>query len=135
MLSFIVSLSLLAGCASDSPAGPTTDFISIRSIVPADGTVLTAGAPVTFTATLECTIVSADGGFTALVVQDQRNQSLRPGDTLAPEAALRRGTTTVTLSQTITAPASGSTVNLLFPIFVNGSNETRAVAVRNYLVR
>ena len=135
LFSFIICLVLVAGCGTDSPAGPTSDFIAVQSIVPAAGTVLTAGERVTFSATLECTIVSAEGGFTALIVQDQRNQSLRPGDTTPPEAALRKGTTTVTLSQAITAPASGSTVNVMFPIFVNGSTETRAVAVRSYQVR
>ena len=52
-----------------------------------------------------------------------------------PEAILRKGTTTVTLSQTITVPATASSVNALFPLFIDGINNTRAVAVRNYPVR
>ena len=130
------SLFLIAGCGSSGPAGPTSDFISVTSIVPADGTTLMVGDRVTFTAVVTCTIVNSDGGFAAMVIQDQRNISLLdPGETPL-RAALTRGTTTVTLSHTITIPESGSTtVRVLFPIFFNESSSTRAVAVRNYTVR
>jgi hypothetical protein len=133
--SFVVCAILASACAGDAPTGPTTDFIAIDSMVPAAGTTLVAGERVTFTATITCTIVTADGGFAAFVLQDQRNQSLRDGDTLAPEATLRKGTATHTFTQTITVPESGSTVNALFPLFVTGSDSTRAVAVRTYAVR
>ena len=132
---FLVSLVLLTGCGSDTPTRPTTDFISIESIVPAAGTALVAGDRVTFTVVATCTIASADGGFTALIVQDQRNMLLGLFDTRPPEAACPKGTTKVTLTETITVPASGSTVNALLPIFVGSSTETRAVAVRTYTVR
>jgi len=79
--------------------------------------------------------VSADGGFAAMVLQDQRNQSLLGFDERSPEMALKKGSSTVTLSHTITVPASGNTVNALFPIFINGSASTSAVAVRTYSVR
>src|SRR5262245_14162869 len=108
MLSFIMCLMLLTACGSEKPTGPTTDFITINSIVPAAGTTLVAGERVTFTAVLTCTIVSDSGGFTTLVVQDQRNLSLLEFNEQPPEAALRKGTNTVTLSQTITIPQSGS---------------------------
>ena len=103
--------------------------------MPAAGTTLVAGDRVTFTATVTCTIVTAENGFTALVLQDQRAQSLLGFDERSPEAELKKGTSTVTLSHTITIPARGNTVNALFPIFVNGSNSTRAVVVRTYSVR
>jgi len=134
-LSFVACLTVLTACGADTPAGPTTDFISIDSMTPAAGTMLTAGERVTFTATLTCTIVSADGGFTAMVLQDQRNQSLLGFDERSPEMQLRKGSSTVTFSHTITIPSSGNTVNALFPIFINGSNSTAAVAVRTYSVR
>lgn len=79
--------------------------------------------------------MSADGGFAAMVLQDQRNQSLLGFDERSPEMALKKGSSTVTLSHTITVPASGNTVNALFPIFINGSASTSAVAVRTYSVR
>lgn len=134
-IGFLISLSLLSSCGGDTPTGPTTDFIAIDSIVPAAGTVLVAGERVTFTVAATCTIVSADGGFTVLIVQDQRNMLLGLFDTRPPEAACPRGTTKVTLTETITVPSSGSTVNALLPIFAGSSTETRAVAVRTYTVR
>ena len=134
-LSFVVSLFLLTGCSSDTPTGPTSDFITLESIVPAAGTTLTPGERVTFTAVVTATIVSAESGFTAFVLQDQRNLSLLEIGERAPEATLRKGTATVTLSQTITIPATATTVNAIFPIFIDGSNSTRAVAVRTYPVR
>jgi len=81
------------------------------------------------------TVVTAESGLTALVLQDHRNLSLLEVDERTPEAILRKGTTTVTLSQTITVPATASSVNALFPLFIDGINNTRAVAVRNYPVR
>jgi hypothetical protein len=131
----VICLVVLTACSADSPTAPTTDFITVESITPAAGTTLVAGERVTFTAVLTCTIVNADGGLTALVLQDQRNQSLLGFDERSPEAVLQKGTTTVTLTHTITVPQSGTTVNALFPIFVNGSDTTRAVAVRSYSVR
>ena len=131
----VSSLFLIAGCGSNSPTAPTTDFISLNSIVPAAGTTLNAGELVTFTAVVTCTIVNSNGGFAAMVIQDHRNISLlNPGET-PPQAALTKGTTTVTLSHTLTIPESGSTVKVLFPIFVNESSSTRAVVVRDYTVR
>ena len=129
-----LGLFLIAGCSSSNPTSPTTDFISLNSIVPAAGTTLTAGERVTFTAVVTCTIVNANGGFAAMVIQDHRNLSLLDPGEIPPEAALTRGTTTVTLSHTITIPESGS-IKVLFPIFVNESSSTRAVVVRDYTVR
>jgi len=127
-------LFLIAGCSSSNPTAPTTDFISLNSIVPAAGTALNAGERVTFTAVVTCTIVNSNGGFAAMVIQDHRNLSLLDPGEIPPEAALTKGTTTVTLSHTITIPESGS-IKVLFPIFVNESSSTRAVVVRDYTVR
>lgn len=129
------SLFLIAGCGSNSPTTPTTDFIALDSIVPAAGTSLTPGDRVTFTAIVTCTIVSSNGGLTAMAIQDQANRSLIPPGETAPFATLVKGTATVTLSHTVTIPASGSTVTVALPIFVNESNSTRAVVTRSYPVR
>ena len=134
-LSFVVSLVLLTGCSSNTPTGPTTDFIAVESIMPVAGTTLTAGDRVTFTAVVTATVVTAESAFTALVLQDHRNLSLLGVDERAPEATLRKGTATVTLSQTITIPATATSVNALFPLFIDGINNTRAVAMRTYSVR
>ena len=50
-------------------------------------------------------------------------------------ASLLKGTTTVTLSPTVTIPPSGSTVTIALPTSVNESNTTRAVVIRSYPVR
>lgn len=130
-----LSCLLVAGCSSDSPTAPTADHIELNSVVPAAGTALKAGERVTFTAVVTGTIVSADGGFTGLVLQDQANRSLlAPGDA-QPQAALSKGTTTVTLTHTYTIPEGGVSLTLAVPLFINSSAETRAVATRNYSTR
>ena len=128
-------LGVVAGCGSSTPAAPTSDFIALDSIVPAVGTVLTAGERVTFTAVVTCTIVSSNGGFTGMVVQDQGNRSLIPAGEQAPTSRLAKGTATVTLSQAVTIPESGSTVRVALPIFIDESNSTAAVVFRTYTVR
>ncbi len=134
-LLFLCSLLLIAGCGSNSPTTPTTDFIALDSIVPAAGTALNAGERVTFTAVVTCTIVSSNSGFTVMVLQDQLNRSLLPPGESPPQAPLLKGTATVTLTTTVTIPPSGSTVTVALPIFVSESNTTRAAVTRNYPVR
>ena len=129
------SLFLMGSCGSNGPTTPTTDFIALDSIVPAEGTTLNAGDRVTFTAVVTCTVVNSAGGFTALILQDQTNRSLTPAGENPPRATLLKGTATVTLSHTITIPPSGSTVTAFLPIWVNESNATNAVARRDYPVR
>lgn len=134
-LVFVFSLSVIGGCGSDSPAAPTTDFIALDSIVPAAGSTLNAGDRVTFTAVVTCTIVRANGGFTALILQDQGNRPLVDSGETPARATLTKGTATVTLSQVITIPPTGSTVTAALPLFVDGSNTTAAVVMRTYSVR
>jgi hypothetical protein len=130
-----LTLFLIAGCGDTSPTAPTSDFITLTSIVPAAGTTLTAGDRVTFTAVVDCTLVTSDGGVAGMVLQDQTTRSLLAPGEIQPQVTLVKGTTTHTFSHTVTIPESGSTVTALFPIFINDSNTTRAVVVRNYTVR
>ena len=134
-LVFVFGLFGIAGCGSNSPAAPASDFIALDSIVPVADSTLNAGDRVTFTAVVTCTIVNANGGFTALVLQDQGNRTLVDSGETPPRATLSKGTATVTLSQTITIPPSGSTVTASLPLFVDGSNSTAAVVRRTYSVR
>ena len=131
---FWFSLFLIAGC-SNGPTAPTNDAISLTSITPAAGTTFNAGERVTFTAVVNCTIVTSNGGLTAMVIQDQANKSLLAPGEIQPQATLVKGTTTVTLSHTVTMPESGSMVTVALPIFVSESNRTAAVVTRNYTVR
>jgi hypothetical protein len=129
----LVALFFAAGCGS-TPTAPTTDFIALNSISPAAGTSLNAGDRVTFTANVTCTLVSSDG-FVVMVVQDQGNRSLNVAGEIQPQATLTKGTNVATLSNTITIPPSGSTVTVVLPLFINGSNRTAALVMRNYTVR
>jgi hypothetical protein len=131
-----LSLFLIAGCGS-SPTAPTADSISLTSMVPAAGTMLNVGDRVTFTAVTSCTIVSSTGGMTALVIQDQANRTLLIEGETQPQATLVKGTTTVTLSHTLTIPerVRGTTITVALPMFVNESDATRAVVTRNYTIR
>jgi hypothetical protein len=131
----VCSLCLIAGCGSDGPTAPTTDFISLDSIVPAAGTSLNAGDSVTFTAVVTCTIVGSNGGFVVMAVTDQGNRSLVPVGTGQAPTPLLRGTATVTVTQIVTIPPSGSTVNVVVPLFVTESNATQALVRRSYTVR
>jgi hypothetical protein len=133
-LGLYLSVLLIAGCGSDTPTAPTTDFIALDSIAPAAGTALNAGDRVTFTAVVTCTIVSGNNGFTAMVLQDQGNRTLLAEGEIQPQAALQQGTATITLSHTITIPRSGSTVVVMLPIFVNSAT-TSALVRREYVVR
>jgi hypothetical protein len=118
-----------------SPTQPKTDFIELKAISPAAGTILTASSQVTFTATVTCTIVSADGGLVSMFIGNQGLQSLKPDGRGASER-LSKGTATVTLTDTVTIPAeSGSRVNVMLPIFIDGSNTTSQLKQVTYEVR
>ena len=127
---------LLAACGgADSPTAPSSEWIDLNSLTPATGTTLTAGDRVTVTATVTCTIVNSDGGHTALLITNQANQTLNAPPSDAAVATLPKGTTTVTLTDTITVPPSGSTVKVVLPLFINGSNATRMARTVDYAVR
>lgn len=53
--------------------------------------MLNAGDRVTFTAVVTCSLVSANGGITAMVLQDQRNQTLLGEGEIAPQVSLQKG--------------------------------------------
>jgi hypothetical protein len=120
----------LASCGGGSPAQPTRDWIELMSILPAESSTFAAGERVTFTATVDCTVATSDGGSVALVVQapDVLNQP-------APTASLSKGTRTVTLTSTVTMPASGTAVTVFIPLWVNESNTTAMMKRVSYSVR
>jgi len=130
------SLFLIAGCSS-SPTAPTNDSITLTSIVPAAGTTLNVGDRVTFTAVVNCTIATSEGGITAMVIQDQGLRSIRDESDVQAQAVLRKGTETVTLTQTVTIPQglAGSTVTVVLPLFINESATTSAMVRTNYTIR
>jgi hypothetical protein len=126
---------LAASACGGSPTEPTTDWIELDSISPAAGATLTAGERVTFTAVVTCTIVGDDGGLVSMVLQDHRQVSLKGADQPSPVQSLRKGTTTVTLSDTVTVPAGASMVVVWLPMFVDGITTTRLMKRLEYPVR
>jgi hypothetical protein len=131
-----LSLVLVAGCSS-SPTAPTSDSITLTSIVPAAGTMLSAGERVTFTAVVNCTLATSEGGLAGMVIQDQGSRAIRDEADAQAQTVLRKGTATITLSQTVTIPPNlnGSTLSVSVPMFVNESSTTAAVVTRNYPIR
>lgn len=99
------------------------------SMQPAEGTALIAGEPVTFIATVDCTIATSDSGSVSLIVQ-------APGVINDPRSfPLPKGTRTVTLTSTAVMPASGTPVTVFLPLWVNSSNVTAMMKRVSYSVR
>ena len=139
-------LVLLLGACGGSPAGPTatpaptpppaTDAVSVGSIVPPAGTPLQASETVTFTATLNYTLASAESGQIVIAIQDQSDRNLQQLGRPQPAALVSRGTGTATLADSIVVPASGVTsVRVFFPLIPMGATRTDVVVSVSYPVR
>ena len=100
--------------------------------MPAEGTTLRAGDRVTFAAVVTCNIVNPNGGTVTMFLLDQGNLTLLSEGERAPEVTLVHGTTTVTLSRTITILSSGI---VSMRIFTNESPTSRDIVIRDYTVR
>jgi hypothetical protein len=131
-------IAALIGCGGESPTTtptPADDAVSLSSITPAAGTVLHANEMVTFTATLNYTLASAESGQVVIVIQDQLNQNLKPQGVPQPTAAVMRGTGTVTLTDSILIPGSGVTsVRVVFPLALAGATRTEVLVSVSYPV-
>ena len=139
-------LVLLLGACGGSPAGPTatpastpppaTDAVSVGSIVPPAGTPLQASETVTFTATLNYTLSSAESGQIVIAIQDQSDRNLQQLGRPQPASLVSRGTGTATLADSIVVPASGVTsVRVFFPLIPMGATRTDVVVSVSYPVR
>jgi hypothetical protein len=126
------------GGPSTAPSSPTQAKDSVTSVinmVPAAGTALQAGQTVTFSGTPGYTLASADVGSMIMVIQDQTDRAL-PASTTQPIVVVHRGSADVTLSETITIPASGVTsVRVFFVLAPAGAATTYASAQVSYPVR
>jgi|RhiMethySRZTD1v2_1073278.scaffolds.fasta_scaffold578553_2 hypothetical protein len=130
----VLSLALLtAACnGDDSPSEPSLfDAVSIENIEPPTTTVLRRGTQVTITVTARYTLGSASEGRLVLVLQDQNNQVIGPPQ---PEARVLRGQGNVTLSNTLTVPASAAIVRVFVPLTPQGATSTSTVATVTYTV-
>ena len=122
--------------AAPAPSPPTSDSISLVNMAPPPGTNLSPGQTVTFTATVAYSLLSADSGVIALVIQDLANQRLQPIDTPQPTATITKGSGQATLSQSITLPGTGITgVRVFFPLAPAGATSTNVVVSVTYPVQ
>lgn len=129
-----LALLLLAGCGGGSPSAPTVDSITVASISPAAGTVLRPGQAVTFTATFNYTFATADEGQITMIAHDQTLKTI----IVKPQPTVRfgKGTGNVTLTDTITIPASGvSSVLVVATIQAVGAGFTNVWAEVSFPVQ
>jgi hypothetical protein len=132
---FVLALAA-AGCGGTPPMAPTpVDAINgVTNMVPAPGTPLQAGQPVTFSGTPGYALYTADLGAVQMVVEDQNDRQLST-DSIQVVVA-HRGTGDATLTQTVTLPADGVTsVHLYFFLVPAGATSTKAVVRLTYPVR
>jgi len=129
----VLSLALLTAACNDSPTEPSlSDAVAIESIVPAANTVLRRGTQVTITVTVRYSLGSTSEGRLSLVLQDQNNQIIGPLP--QPEARVPRGVGSVTLSNTLTVPATATSVRVFVPLVPQGATNTSVVATATYTV-
>jgi len=129
----VLFLALLTAACNDSPTEPSlSDAVAIESIVPAANTVLRRGTQVTITVTVRYSLGSTSEGRLSLVLQDQNNQIIGPLP--QPEARVPRGVGSVTLNNTLTVPATATSVRVFVPLVPQGATNTSVVATATYTV-
>jgi len=136
LLGVLLSAAAVVSCSKSSPTEPVLDLdsVTIVSIQPPAGTVLQAGARVTFTATIGYHLVNASSGSVFIVVQDQALKNLS-STVPVPSVNVVRGTGTVGLSDSVVIPAAGVTsVGVFFPLLQTGATVTQTVQSVSYTV-
>jgi hypothetical protein len=103
---------------SSSPSAPGADSLAVRSAVPTQGSVLTAGTQVTFTYRITFTLTSESALVGMVFIP---NQSIAGASDTRARSTIRRGTTTLTLSDSFAIPAG--THNL--DVFIAMENQDR----------
>ena len=136
LLPAILAVGLIA-CGGSSPTAPSppaptptpaADAVSIVAITPAEGTLLAPGQAVAFAVTLGYTLATADSGQIVMVIQDQSDTGLQKVGQPQPSVTVRRGTTTVTLSDSVNIPSVGvSQVRVFFPLIPAGATRTETL--------
>jgi hypothetical protein len=94
---------LSAASCSGAPSAPTEDSLRVLSAVPPAGTVLTVGSQVTLTYRVTFTLTS-NSALVGMILIPTVDGAIMPLDTSALRT-INKGTTTVTLSDTMTIPA------------------------------
>ena len=138
------ALFILGACTPATTPAPaavtpqatrTTGYsVSLIRITPEPGTPLHPGARVPFAVTVISRLEVADNGVVVLVLQDRTGRTLTTG---RPQAftPVRRGTTEVTVTDTLLIPHDIDGVQLFIVLAPEGYATTEGEVVRNYPVR
>lgn len=89
--------------------------IQLLSAEPSPGTAVTAGQSVEFKVTVSYKLSVADRGAIVLVIQDEDNRSLSPGNR-QQSRPVARGEGTLTLNESFVVPAGGQGSALVHPV-------------------
>lgn len=112
---------------------PPTDRVVVQSASPSPETVLVRGQRVTFTFTVGYTLVSADCGDVAMIIQDQGTRLLA-SDTPSADVSRGRGTVTLT-ADAVLIPDDATRVRVFVALFPCEARSTEAVELTSYAVR
>lgn len=135
--SILTGLLLALAACGGAPTNPTQDWVTIKATTPAGGTVLKAGDSVTFTVSVDATLVSAPSGLVRLLITSEGMIPLNNGNPGPPSQAIANGLSSVTLSDTVTIPAdlAGTNVLVVVPIWLDDVRATGQFAKLSFPVR
>jgi hypothetical protein len=134
ILLFLLSAAAITSCSKSSPTEIGPDSVTVVSIQPTGGTTLQAGSLVSFSATIDYHLSSAQSGSISVVVEDQDFKHFSSTVVSSP-VTVARGIGTVTHSGSVVLPATGvSTLYVLFPLMATGDSRTQTVAAVSYRV-
>lgn len=107
--------------------------IQLVSAEPSPGTAVTVGQTVEFKVTVSYKLSVADKGAIVLVIQDENNKSLSPGNR-QQSRPVARGEGTLALNESFVVPAGSKEVRLLIPLVPTGLEHTDGELVLRYPV-
>ncbi len=107
--------------------------IQLVSAVPSPGTAVTVGQAVEFNVTVSYRLSIADTGAIVLVIQDENNKSLSPGNG-QQSRPVARGEGTLVINESFVVPVGVKEVRLFIPLVPSGLEHTDGELVLRYPV-
>jgi hypothetical protein len=107
--------------------------IQLVSAVPSPGTAVSVGQTVEFKITVSYKLSIADKGAIVLVIQDENNRSLSPGNG-QQSRHVARGEGTLAINASFVVPAGAAEVRLFIPLVPSGLEHTDGELVLRYPV-
>jgi|SRR5271154_3243898 len=107
--------------------------IQLLSAEPSPGTAVTVGQTVEFKVSVSYKLSIADKGAIVLVIQNENNESLSPGNR-QQSRPVARGEGTLVINQSFVVPAGVSEVRLFIPLVPSGLEHTDGELVLRYPV-